>query len=244
MVRTVISIRGIESIVDYAVLFFAYCIVVTAAGFFRAWTAKRMGDSTAEEFGLLSLNPIHHIDFLGVVFLFLIGFGWGKFVPVNPFNIVGRFRTVKIVWAFLSDAVAHIFLAVVSLVTLASFWGFESLSRILSCVLFGSLPLGAISQIFPNTSSMVIVIALILFAAMYLSIALAVLNLIISGLALFRAFVLGGDRGTTRFDGYGIFSSIVLPILLIYTLVIPLKKLVLFVVAGIGHMLALLFGVG
>ena len=32
----------------------------------------------------LSLNPLHHIDWLGLALMFTVGFGWAKPVPVNP----------------------------------------------------------------------------------------------------------------------------------------------------------------
>jgi Zn-dependent protease len=32
----------------------------------------------------LSLNPLRHIDWLGLVMMFAVGFGWAKPVPVDP----------------------------------------------------------------------------------------------------------------------------------------------------------------
>ena len=52
--------------------------------------ARRLGDPTASMLGRLTLNPIPHIDPLGLlcfVFTSLLGgfiFGWAKPVPVNP----------------------------------------------------------------------------------------------------------------------------------------------------------------
>jgi Zn-dependent protease len=52
--------------------------------------AKRLGDTTAEERGRLTLNPLKHVDPFGTVILPLIlaishapVFGWAKPVPVN-----------------------------------------------------------------------------------------------------------------------------------------------------------------
>lgn len=52
--------------------------------FFHAYTAKRLGDRTAEREGRVSLNPLAHIDPIGFLLFFLAGFGWAKPVPVNP----------------------------------------------------------------------------------------------------------------------------------------------------------------
>jgi Zn-dependent protease len=42
----------------------------------HGWVAYRMGDPTAKLMGRLSLNPIRHIDPIGTLMLFLVGFGW------------------------------------------------------------------------------------------------------------------------------------------------------------------------
>jgi Zn-dependent protease len=49
----------------------------------HGWVAYRLGDSTAMRAGRLSLNPIKHLDPIGTVMLFLVGFGWARPVPVN-----------------------------------------------------------------------------------------------------------------------------------------------------------------
>ena len=43
-----------------------------------------LGDPTAKEEHRLSLNPLRHIDWLGLAMMFVAGFGWAKPVPVNP----------------------------------------------------------------------------------------------------------------------------------------------------------------
>jgi Zn-dependent protease len=50
----------------------------------HALIARRLGDPTAEEEGRLTLNPIAHLDAMGTILFFLVGFGWGKPVPVDP----------------------------------------------------------------------------------------------------------------------------------------------------------------
>ncbi len=53
----------------------------------HAVAATLLGDRTPEEQGRLTLNPLAHIDLTGLLFLFAIGFGWGKPVQFNPYNI-------------------------------------------------------------------------------------------------------------------------------------------------------------
>ena len=48
--------------------------------------ALRLGDDTAQRLGRLSFNPLRHLDILGVLFFYFVGFGWAKPVPVDPRN--------------------------------------------------------------------------------------------------------------------------------------------------------------
>lgn len=50
----------------------------------HAYVAYKLGDHTAKVAGRLTLNPIAHLDPMGTVLFLLVGFGWGKPVPVNP----------------------------------------------------------------------------------------------------------------------------------------------------------------
>ena len=64
------------------------CLTVHEAA--HAWTADRLGDSTARDLGRVSLNPLVHIDPIGTILLPLLAafsglpiIGWAKPVPVN-----------------------------------------------------------------------------------------------------------------------------------------------------------------
>ncbi len=52
--------------------------------FSHAYIADRMGDRLPRSLGRVTLNPLAHLDPAGTILLFLVGFGWGKPVPVNP----------------------------------------------------------------------------------------------------------------------------------------------------------------
>ena len=52
----------------------------------HGYMALRCGDPTAKMLGRLSLNPLRHLDPIGTICMFLLGFGWAKPVPVNPRN--------------------------------------------------------------------------------------------------------------------------------------------------------------
>jgi Zn-dependent protease len=77
-----------EGILISAVLFGSLLTaLITGIAFHEAshaFTADRLGDHTARMMGRVTLNPLRHLDPLGSILLLIVGFGWGKPVPVNP----------------------------------------------------------------------------------------------------------------------------------------------------------------
>lgn len=73
-----------EDILTYLVRGFIIFLILPLHEYAHAWTAKKLGDDTAEYEGRLTLNPIAHIDPFGALLLLFTGFGWAKPVPVNP----------------------------------------------------------------------------------------------------------------------------------------------------------------
>jgi len=65
----------------------AFLIALSVHEFSHAWAAALQGDNTSRRMGRLTLNPVAHIDFIGLLAVFFIGFGWGKQVPFNPYNL-------------------------------------------------------------------------------------------------------------------------------------------------------------
>jgi len=60
-------------------------IAFTLHEFAHAYVAFKFGDPTAKNQGRLTFNPIKHLDPIGTILIFIIGFGWAKPVPVNRF---------------------------------------------------------------------------------------------------------------------------------------------------------------
>lgn len=50
----------------------------------HALVATKLGDDTPRLKGRLTIAPLAHIDIMGAVMIFLVGFGYAKPVPVNP----------------------------------------------------------------------------------------------------------------------------------------------------------------
>lgn len=77
------------------------------------------GDDTPYEHGRLTLNPMAHIDILGMIALFTLHFGWAKPVPISSYKYKNPRRGIivtslagpfaNLLMAFLAALVWHIF---------------------------------------------------------------------------------------------------------------------------------------
>ena len=68
---------------------FALLVAVTIHEFSHSLVASSLGDNTSRQLGRLTLNPLKHLDPSGTLMLLLVGFGWGKPVPVNHHQLRG-----------------------------------------------------------------------------------------------------------------------------------------------------------
>ena len=72
--------------------------------------AYGLGDPTAKNMGRLTLNPLKHIDPLGLLMLFLAKFGWAKPVPVNPRNFTKADLKTGMLLTAVAGPMANLFL--------------------------------------------------------------------------------------------------------------------------------------
>jgi len=61
-----------------------FVFALTIHEFAHGYVAHRLGDNTAADLGRLTLNPLKHLDPIGVLAFFLIKIGWAKPMPVDP----------------------------------------------------------------------------------------------------------------------------------------------------------------
>ena len=63
----------------------------------HALAADKLGDPTPRLDGRISLNPLRHIDLTGLLFMLFFGFGWGKPVMFDPFNLKNPRRDAALI---------------------------------------------------------------------------------------------------------------------------------------------------
>lgn len=76
--------------------------------------ALMLGDKSAKDAGRITMNPFKHFDLLGFALLMLVGFGWGKPVPVNAYNF--KYKKSGIALTALAGPVSNLLLAYISII--------------------------------------------------------------------------------------------------------------------------------
>ena len=80
------NLDPLDAVIQFLMIVFVFTFSLSLREFFRAFAAYKMGDGTAKSMGMMTINPIKHIDPAGFLFFVLLGVGWSKPVPINPTN--------------------------------------------------------------------------------------------------------------------------------------------------------------
>ena len=86
----------LANIYDFMYIIPVVLIALSVHELAHGYVAYLLGDNTAKNMGRLSINPIHHIDPIGMLCLMFIGFGWAKPVPVNAYFFKNRKRDMAL----------------------------------------------------------------------------------------------------------------------------------------------------
>lgn len=69
---------------DIVIWVISLTLAITVHEYAHAYVSYRLGDPTPKKEGRLTLNPIKHIDLIGLICLVFLGFGWAAPVRVDP----------------------------------------------------------------------------------------------------------------------------------------------------------------
>lgn len=106
----------IELLFQGEVLLFVLLVAALVASlsvheFGHAFVARLNGDRTAELAGRLTLNPLRHIDPMGLAMVVLVGFGYARPVPTDPRNFRSRRADL---WVAAAGPAGNLLLAVIT----------------------------------------------------------------------------------------------------------------------------------
>ena len=94
-------------------------ICTTIHEFGHAFAADRLGDNTARMKGRLSLNPLRHLDTMGMLCILFFGYGWARPVPFNPKKL--RHRQLDTALSAAAGPLANLLTALICAFTLGIF---------------------------------------------------------------------------------------------------------------------------
>ena len=81
--------------------------------FAHAWTANYFGDNTPRANGRLTLNPLAHLDPIGTILMIVVGFGWAKPVPINPYVLQRHSRAAPMLVSLAGPA-SNLLMAIIA----------------------------------------------------------------------------------------------------------------------------------
>ena len=88
-------------------------ICITLHELSHGYVAYRLGDDTAKQAGRLTLNPLKHLDPVGLLMMLVFRVGWAKPVPVNMYRFKNPKRGMAI--TALAGPVSNILITIVFL---------------------------------------------------------------------------------------------------------------------------------
>jgi len=90
MIQDLIPAFSEGDMISVVIIIFSYLVILLIAfpihECAHAFAAKLLGDTTAEECGRVTLNPLAHLDPVGTFAILVFGIGWAKPVPVTPYR--------------------------------------------------------------------------------------------------------------------------------------------------------------
>ena len=179
-------------------------VCITLHELAHGYVAYRLGDDTAKRAGRLTLNPLKHIDIMGLAMMVIFKFGWAKPVPVNMWKFKNPKKGMAICAA--AGPAANVLIAIICLFIY-----------------------GILLRMGPKIGKVGNYVAEMLIITAYLSTALAIFNIIpvppLDGSKVLYSFV--SDRAYAKlmyYERYGMIVLVVAVFLLSRTDLNPLGR--------------------
>lgn len=140
-------------IMEKIIIIPAIFIGLTFHEFAHAFVAYKLGDQTPKLQGRVTLNPMAHIDLVGLLCLFFVGFGWGQPVQIDPWAFKNRRRDeflVSIAGVTMNFLIAFVFAFIVKgiLVATGGDWMYEGFGQSIYLMLFYVIYINLVLMVF------------------------------------------------------------------------------------------------
>lgn len=230
-----------ELFISITVVLLSYFICAPLVGFFRAWTAQEMGDSTPAQLGFLTLNPFMHISRIWLVFIVWLQvlsytpFGLGRYIPINPLNIQGKNRGFRLASAYFSDTIAALGISIISffiILAIHGTQGFEFLRK--------SVTLHNLAMVNIETTTLGIIITWLLLSLFAMGSLIAAFGFIIN---CFHFMYFYYFENSLQDNQYADMIMLFGPLFLLIFLVGTVRETIVNFVIWIAYSLAYLVGV-
>jgi Zn-dependent protease len=113
------QVSWLQFFAQTATLLPAILIAITFHEFAHAVTATLLGDNTPKRDGRLTLNPLVHIDFLGLLFLIFFRFGWAKPVVIDLRNF--KYPRLFDIITSIAGPISNFLIALIAFVSIKHF---------------------------------------------------------------------------------------------------------------------------
>jgi Zn-dependent protease len=141
-------ISGRYTTTDLIIVALVMILALVFHNVFQAYVASRYGDANPRFAGYMSFDIQRHLEPTGVLFLFLLGFGWPQAIPTNSRNYRGRGKQEAVVWY--SGPLAYLIVALVASLVAAIFASANSPILARSFILAsGTAVIHAVINLFP-----------------------------------------------------------------------------------------------
>jgi hypothetical protein len=181
------SVYTIDFLATVICVLCAYLVSVPLVNKATAYSAAFFGDTTALDEGYGSLNPVYHIDLVGLFLVIFFGLGWGTQVPVDPSRVRSRQKVLALITIFATETIVALAVALISLLLLIICFGLPTIVFAAQVMATRLVPLHDFAEAFPEWSSMAIVGALLLIAFLFFNLFIASLSAIMNSFRCFFA---------------------------------------------------------
>lgn len=218
-----------------------YVACAPIIGYVRARVAQKMGDNTPEQLGFLTLNPFMHVSKIWLVLLVglqiffkYMPFALGQYIPINPLNIQGRYRGLKLAAVYFSDSITAIIISLFSFFSLILLHGPHAIKLLGKIVTFHN-----VLSVSPEVSSLGIVMTWLLMTSFIMGNLMAAFSLIIN---CFHFIYYTFFEDTFRNNEYVDMITLFGPVLLLYIFIYTVENSIMKFVVGIAYLLAYSLG--